>query len=37
MKKIYIHERLTAAGKEQLETQRNKCRKNIIGFKKLKL
>ena len=36
IKKIYIHERLTARGKKQQEKQRNKCRKNN-SFKKLKL
>ena len=35
--KIYIHCRLTARGKEQQEKQRNKCIKNIIGLKKLKI
>ena len=35
--KIYVHERLTARGKEQQEKQTNKWRKNIIGLKQLKI
>ena len=40
MKKIYIHQRLTAGGKEHLPGKANKeinVGKNAIGLKKVKL
>ena len=34
--KIYLHQRLTARKESRKSKQRNKCRKNNNGFKKLK-
>ena len=37
MKKIYIKDYLQGKKNSRKGKQRNKCRKNIIGFKKLKI